>query len=123
MIGWLGADGFDWLFFLLSFFFLSCPFIYTLLPHVLTTKILIGRFEHLDCYFRRRRCHRSSERATRQNKAGKEGERTKKKKEKEQNVRTVIQKYLGRLKFGYLYLHVLVGYLPDLTKNKQTDRQ
>lgn len=48
---------------------------------------------------------------TRQNKAGKEGERNKKKKEKEQNVRTVIQKS-GRLKFGYLYLHVLGGYLP-----------
>lgn len=47
MIGWLGADGFDWLFFfLLSFLFIySYPF----LCYVLTTKILVGRFEHLDC--------------------------------------------------------------------------
>lgn len=113
MIGWLGADGFDWLFFFLlsSFLLVHLPI---LIPYyVLTTKILVGRFEHLDCYFRRRRRRRSSERVTRQNKAGKERERTKKKREKEQNVRTVIQKS-GRLKFGYLYVHVhvLVGYLP-----------
>lgn len=79
MIGWLGADGFDWLFFFLLFF-LSI-YSYTFRRYVLTTKILVGRFEHLECYFRRRR--RSSKRVTRQNKAGKEGERTKKKKEKE----------------------------------------
>lgn len=81
MIGWLGANGFDWLFFfLLSFLSI---YSYTLLCYVLTTKILVGRFEHLDCYFRRRRRRRlSGERMTRQNKAGKEGERTKKKKEK-----------------------------------------
>lgn len=91
MIGWLGADGFDWLFFfLLSFLSI---YSYTLLPHVLTTKILVGRFEHLDCYFRRRRCRRSSERVTRQNKAGKEREREpKRKKKNNKNVRTVIQK-------------------------------
>lgn len=60
MIGWLGADGFDWLFFfLLSFLFI---YSYTFRRYVLTTKILVGRFEHLDCYFRRRRRRRSSER-------------------------------------------------------------
>lgn len=82
MIGWIGADGFDWLFFfLLSFLSI---YSYTLLCYVLTTKILGGRFEHLDCYFRRRRCRWSSERVMRQNKPGKkrEGERTKKKKRK-----------------------------------------
>lgn len=79
MIGWLGADGFDWLFFfLLSFLSI---YSYTLLRYVLTTKILVGRFEHLDCYFRRCRRRLSSERMTRQNKTGKEGERTKEKKE------------------------------------------
>lgn len=82
MIGWLGADRFDWLFFfLLSFLFI---YSYTLLPHVLTTKILVGRFEHLDCYFRR--C-RSSERVTRQNKAGKEGEREKQKEKRKRTKR------------------------------------
>lgn len=34
MIGWLGADGFDWLFFLLSSFFLVYLFLY--LPKVCT---------------------------------------------------------------------------------------
>lgn len=50
MIGWLGADGFDWLFFLLSSFFLVHLFLY--FPKVCTNyylKILVGRFEHLDC--------------------------------------------------------------------------
>lgn len=83
MIGWLGPDGFDWLFFfLLSFLFI---YSYTLLRYLLTTKILVGRFEHLDCYFRRRR-RRSSERTTRQNKPGKEGERTKKRKRKRKKM-------------------------------------
>lgn len=49
MIGWLGADRFDWLFFLLSSFFLVHLFLYPSLRYVLTTKILVGRFEHLDC--------------------------------------------------------------------------
>lgn len=93
MIGWLGANGFDWLFFFLLSFL--SVYSYTLLRYVLGTKILVGRFEHLDCYFRRHRRRRrlSSERMTRQNKAGKEGERNRKKKEKEKNVRTVIQEY------------------------------
>lgn len=82
MIGWLGADGFDWLFFfLLSFLSIySYPF----LRYVLTTKMLVGRFEHLDCYFRRRR---SSERVIRQNNPEKEGERTKKKKKEQRTKR------------------------------------
>lgn len=87
MIGWLGADGFDWLFFfLLSFLSI---YSYTFRRYVLTTKILVGRFEYLDCYFRRRR-RRSSERVTRQNKAGKERERepkTKKKKKKKKKCK------------------------------------
>lgn len=86
MIGWLGADGFDWLFFFLLFF-LSI-YSYTFLRYVLTTKILVGRFEHLDCYFRRRRrCRRSSERVTRQNKAGKERERENQKEKRKRTKR------------------------------------
>lgn len=47
MIGWLGADRFDWLFFfLLSFLSI---YSYTFRRYVLTTKILVGRFENLDC--------------------------------------------------------------------------
>lgn len=109
MIGWLGADGFDWLFFFLLFFLsiYSYPF---LRRYVLTTKILVGRFEHLDCYFRRRRRRRrrSSERVDNKAKQSwKRGrENQKEQKEKEQNVRTVIQKS-GRLRFGYLYLRYM----------------
>lgn len=83
MIGWLGAAGFDWLFFfLLSFLFI---YSYTLLRYVLTTKILVGRFEHLDCYFRRhRRRRRSGERVDNEAKqTRKRGrERTEKRKRK-----------------------------------------
>lgn len=84
MIGWLGPDGFDWLFFfLLSFLSI---YSYTFLRYVLTTKILVGRFEHLDCYFRRRRRRLSSERvddeAKQSRKRGRENQKEKKKKEK-----------------------------------------
>lgn len=82
MIGWLGADGFDWLFFFLLSFLST--YSYTLLRYVLTTKILVGRFEHLDCYFRRHRHRRlSSERVDDKAKQNPEKREREPKREKE----------------------------------------
>lgn len=89
MIGWLGANGFDWLFFfLLSFLSI---YSYTFLRYVLTTKILVGRFEHLDCYFcrRRRRRRLSSERVDDEAKqTRKRGRENQKEKEKRKQKKT-----------------------------------